>query len=58
MPISAEALIQQILNPALPVAGTPSTPAPARVRETASVLLGRILNPSERSPEPRPSPDR
>jgi hypothetical protein len=58
MPISAEALIQQILAPALPVAATPSTPSPAHVRETASVLIGRILNPSEPSPEPRRSPDR
>jgi hypothetical protein len=58
MPFSAEALIQQILAPDLPAAGTPSRPAPARVRETASVLIGRILNPSEPSPEPRRSPDR
>ena len=55
MPATAEALIHQILHPALPAAGAPATPAPPRVRQTAAVLIGRILNPAELSPEPRAS---
>ena len=58
MPISAEALIQQILNPALPPGGPPIPAAPPRVRETASVLIGRIMNPSDITPGGRPNPDR
>lgn len=59
MPVTAEALIHQILHPALPAAGAPTSPPPPRVRETAAVLIGRILDPAELPPaERRPSPDR
>lgn len=47
MPATAEALIHQILHPALPAPGAPASPPPPRVRETAAVLIGRILNPAE-----------
>ena len=47
MPATAEALIHQILHPALPAAGTQASPPSPRVRQTAAVLIGRILNPAE-----------
>lgn len=46
MSATTEAIMRQILYPALPNAGSPSAPTPPRVRETASVLIGRILNPA------------
>jgi hypothetical protein len=58
MPATAEALMHQIVYPALPAAGTPSTPAQPRVRETAAILIGRILNPAALTTEPRPSTSR
>ena len=58
MPATAEALIHQILDPALPVTGAPSAPPPALERETASVLIGRILNPEARPAGRHPARDR
>ena len=53
MRASAEALIHQILRPAAPGAGAPATLPPPRVRQTAAFLIGRILDPAERSTDYR-----
>ena len=58
MPATAEALILQILHPALPATGAPATPPPPRVRETAAVLIGRILDPGALPSRPGPSSQR
>jgi hypothetical protein len=46
MSATAQALMHQIVYPALPAAGAPAAPSQPRVRETASVLISRILNPA------------
>ena len=58
MTATAEALIHQMLDPTLPASGPPAAPQPSGVRETASVLIGRILKPEERPAERRPALDR
>ena len=58
MSATAQALMHQIVYPALPAAGAPAAPSQPRVRETASVLISRILNPAEVATEPRPATQR
>lgn len=55
MSSTTQALMQQTRDPAGPSGGTQSPPTPARTRETASVLIGRILNPATMPPAARPS---
>lgn len=55
---TAEALMHQIVYPALPATGAPPIPSHPRIRESAAVLIGRIVHPApltaaRRYPRPR-----
>jgi len=55
MSATAEALMHKIVHPALPTAAMRPAPAEPPARETAAILIGRILNPGTVTSDPRQS---